>query len=383
MTTPSARAQPVSASPYSRWPRGPSTNAAHFPIAVWLQSPANAKRYAAAGFNTYVGLWQGPTEEQLAALKSAGMKVICEQNATGRRHEDDSTIIGWMHGDEPDNAQALGSGGGYGPPVPPAEIVRDYERIQQADPSRPILLNLGQGVAWDGWHGRGTRTNHPEDYPEYVRGGDIISFDIYPVSHDQPEIAGRLWYVAQGVDRLVKWTAGRKIIWDCIECTRINHPTRKPTAAEVRSLVWMSLIHGAQGLIYFVHEWQPRFNEAALLDDPPLLAAVTAINRQVTRLAPVLNRPSTPGAITVSVTDSGAPVALMVKSDGPTTYVFAVGMRDTTAEATFRLPTGPAPGVGVEVVDENRRLTITEGSFRDHFQPWEVHLYRIPPVTRP
>ena len=24
------------------------------------------------------------------------------------------------------------------------------------------MLNLGQGVAWDGWYGRGTRTNHPE-----------------------------------------------------------------------------------------------------------------------------------------------------------------------------------------------------------------------------
>src|SRR2546430_15731843 len=37
-------------------------------------SPANAARYRAAGINTFVALWKGPTEEQLKALKSAGMK---------------------------------------------------------------------------------------------------------------------------------------------------------------------------------------------------------------------------------------------------------------------------------------------------------------------
>ncbi len=50
----------------------PSPDAAFFPIAVWLQSPANAGRYKAAGFNTYVGLWDGPTGEQLATLKKSG-----------------------------------------------------------------------------------------------------------------------------------------------------------------------------------------------------------------------------------------------------------------------------------------------------------------------
>ncbi len=37
-----------------------------FPIAVWLQDPANAAKYKSAGINVYVGLWQGPTEEQIS-----------------------------------------------------------------------------------------------------------------------------------------------------------------------------------------------------------------------------------------------------------------------------------------------------------------------------
>src|SRR5262245_25450489 len=64
-----------------------------FPIAVWLQNPNNAARYKAAGINLYVGLWRGPTEEQLATLKQYGMYVICAQNAAGLAHKEDPTII--------------------------------------------------------------------------------------------------------------------------------------------------------------------------------------------------------------------------------------------------------------------------------------------------
>ena len=33
--------------------------------------------------NTYVALWKGPTEKQLAELKKAGMRAICHQNKAG------------------------------------------------------------------------------------------------------------------------------------------------------------------------------------------------------------------------------------------------------------------------------------------------------------
>ena len=76
-------AEPLaSATPAAPWSRGPSSDAGYFPIAVWLQSPDKAQRYRDAGFNTYVGLWQGPTEQQLAGLKRAGIQVFCEQNET-------------------------------------------------------------------------------------------------------------------------------------------------------------------------------------------------------------------------------------------------------------------------------------------------------------
>jgi len=270
----------------------------------------------------------------------------------------------------------VGEGKGYGPPIPPEEIVKDYERIRAADPSRPVMLNLGQGVAWDGWYGRGVRTNHPEDYPLYLKGCDIASFDIYPVVYDKPEVAGKLWYVARGVERLRQWTQDQKAVWNCIECTRIGNPQRKATPHQVRCEVWMSIIHGSMGLIYFVHEWQPKFNESALLSDPEMLAAVTQINRQIGELAPVLNSPTVRDAVTVATGDPNVPVATMAKRREDATYLFAVAMREGRTQAPFTVQ-GLGGNQTIEVLGESRTLAGTGGAFKDDFQPWDVHLYRI------
>jgi hypothetical protein len=303
------------------------------------------------------------------------MKVICHQNKTALEHINDSTIIGWMHGDEPDNAQSLGQGKGYGPPILPEKIIDDYNKIRQTDPSRPVLLNLGQGVAWDGYYGRGVRTNHPEDYPEYIKGCDIASFDIYPAVHNKPEVAGNLWFVAKGVERLNKWSEGKKVVWNCIECTRISNPDTKATPHQVKCEVWMSIIHGSMGLIYFVHEWQPKFDEAALLHDVEMLSAVTTINRQITELAPVLNGPTIEDAANVSSNNEAVPVAIMTKNHDGATYLFAVAMRGDKTTATFTLQHAGVIKT-VEVIGENRTIDINNGAFKDDFKAWDVHLYR-------
>jgi hypothetical protein len=347
-----------------------------FPIGVWLQVPENAARYRAAGINTYVGLWDGPKPGQLETLQQAGMFVICGQTSLALERQNQSSIIGWHQLDEPDNARRRGARLGWGHPTPPTEILATYQQWQQADPTRPVFLGLGQGVAWDGWYGRGTRNNRPEDYPEYVQGGDILSFNIYPVNHDRPEITGNLWIGADGVKRLCQWAGGTKPVWNCIETTRIETTGRKPTPTEVRAQVWMSLIHGSRGLIYFVHQFTPTFVEAGLLADAEMLAAVTAINREITELAPVLNSPSGTNQVHVRTFNSAAPVATMTKQHGPFTYVFAVAMRPLTTEVEFT-SANFLNATTVEVIGESRTRSMLQGKFTDTFAPYEVHLYRI------
>ena len=366
------------ASRYSRWENGPPEREDYFPIGVWLQNPRNAERFKAVGINLYVGLWKGPTSSQLADLEKAGMRVVCSQNKMGLEQRDNPIIVGWMHGDEPDNAQSLGQGKGYGPPILPEIIVRDYKRIQAADPTRPVFLNLGQGVAWDNYIGRGVRRNHPEDYPEYIQGGDVVSFDIYPVVHRSQEIAGKLEYVARGVERLFGWSGGEQIVWNCIECTHISNPERKATPEQVRSEVWMALIHGSKGLIYFVHQFQPTFREAALLDDKEMVTGISAINRQIQELAPILNQPTIMDGVRVasSTSDKEIEIATMLKSYGSDNFLFTVNLRDHAANVSFTLNNN-ARDFDAEALGETRRIHAVEGVFEDAFEPYGVHLYRI------
>jgi len=372
---------------YAQWENGPSTDPAFFPIAVWLQEPtaATATRYRDIGVNTHVGLWAGPTEDQLSAVAGLAATTVCDQNPVGLASANRGVIKAWMQQDEPDNAQ-----NGTEDPVPTADVIGIYDTLVAADPTRPVYLNLGQGVASDAWYGRGHRTNHPEDYLEYARGGDILSFDTYPMNvfpsdPADPDwkkafcdtVAQNIWYVAEGVDRLREWTSYEKPVWAWIETTNIDgHAGFALTPELTRAEVWMAIIHGARGIGYFCHQFNPDFIEAGLLADPAMTAGVHAVNDRILGLAPVLNTPSVANGVGTASSEPAIPVDTMVKRADGFTYLFAVSMRPGTTTATFTLR-GFSSDQAVEVLGEDRSLETAAGVFQDGFSDYAVHIYRI------
>ena len=341
----------------------------YFPIAVWLQSPANARRYKEIGINLYVGLWNGPAEEQIKALEEAKMPVVCDLNDWARKNLDRRIVVGWMHGDEPDNAQPLPDGKGYGPPILPEKIVEGFERIRRADPSRPVLLNLGQGVAWEGWYGRGVRTGHLEDYPRYAKGADIVSFDIYPVTHKNDAVRGKLELVGLGTRRLREWTQSDQTVWACVEATRIDNAEVAPTPEQTRAMAWMAIVHGATGLIYFSHQFAPTFIEAGILADDKMAKGVKATNEEISRLAPILNAP------TVKATVEGGAAVLAKRSAGQT-HVFAIATSPRPAVATIRVE-GLKGRRLIEVVGSTATISSKDGVFQDSLGPYETRHYWV------
>jgi hypothetical protein len=347
------------------------TDADFFPIGVWLQSPTRAASYKAIGINTFVGLYEGPTEQQLAALARQHMFAVAEQNDVGLKSVNRNVIKAWMQGDEPDNAQPIGLGL-YGTCVPAAEVARRTRKIKARDPTRPVMINFGQGVANEFWRGRGPCNGDRGYYDIAFQGADILSYDIYPVGSATPQVRGKLEYVARGVANLVKRATHRQRIWMALETTALD-PTRRPTAAEVRAEVWMALIHGAKGIFYFVHEFKPNFREDAIFRYPDIVEEVTKTNRLITSLAPVLNSPSRSGTIAVSST---TPIATMLKVFENTTYIFAVAMQNSPS--TVRIAVGDAQDTSARVLGEDRSVTVTHGVFEDQFEGYGAHLYQIP-----
>ncbi|MGV3484130.1 MAG: hypothetical protein ACO1RT_06920 [Planctomycetaceae bacterium] len=364
------------ATPYAAWPNGIPSDPSYFPLAVWLQSPRNAERFKDAGINLYVGLHRGPTEEQLTALKRVGMRVVCAQNETALGSENADIIVAWMHGDEPDNAQPKKSGG-YGPPIDPSEIEKDYRQIQMRDATRPVFLNLGQGVAYDNYIGRGVRRNHPEDYALYIRGSDIVSFDIYPAVHDKPEVAGKLEFVPRGVERLRLWSKDEKIVWNCIEASRISNTAVKPTPQQIRSEVWMSLIQGSRGIIYFVHQFEPKFIEASLLEDSGLLSAVTEINRTITSLAPVLNSATVDDAVAIESAGDETPLSVMCKRHDGALYLFVANMSANKASAKLRFLNPLAGSAQAVTIEKSSPVAVGDGHLNVDLDGYGIGLYRV------
>lgn len=352
---------------YDAWPRGFPSSDSYFPIGVWMQNPSNAERYQAVHVNHYLGLWQGPTEEQMTGMVAAGMATVCEQAGVWQSHLDSPTIQGWLDADAPDNAQE-NADGSYSPCILPQVTQATYARMSAADPTRPVTLMLGQGVATPDWVGRGDCTGRTEDYPGYAASADILVNYTYPLDNGHP-----IELVATGIDNLNRYAGYKKPIIADLEASNIDGAVR-PTPHQLRAEVWLALIHGAAGVSWFCHQIMPNFSETDCLDDPPTAAALTEIDAQLLELAPVLNTQSY--SLTPESANPAVPVHAVLKQPGRERYVFAVGMADAATTARFSLA-GIGTPTSIEVIGEGRNLTPHDDSFEDAFEPYAVHLYRL------
>ncbi|HEY1696129.1 MAG TPA: hypothetical protein VGG39_28375 [Polyangiaceae bacterium] len=367
--------------PYAGWTRGIPSDGSFFPIAVWLQGSWHATEMAALGINLYVGNNAGTdplAASDLATLKAAGIRAIVGQDSVGLANVDDTTIVGWwMTPDEPDNAQPVD--GGYGPPVAPSTLTTQYAAYEAKDGTRPIYLGLGQGVAYDGWEGRGS--NAPPE-SQYVPASDIIDFDIYPYNNcggdtNEQVTCGQFWLNAFGVDRLHQWSNRNQAVWTDIETTVIGAGTTTgPTPAQTRSEVWLSLIHGANGIAYFVDTWNPSFREDGIFADATMVSAVTALNAQIQSLAPVLESGNVPSLVTVTSSSSTTTIDSMVKAKGTTLYVFAAVSKAGTATGSFAIA-GMTGNATATVLGENRTIPVAKGAFTDSFAASDAHVYTV------
>lgn len=384
-----------------KWANGISSNSSYFPITVFYQQTFNAPNYKNAGVNLYNYLGPGSTAPMASfdALQSTGLSVMNPYADKYRDYSGASIIKSWyIDHDEPDNVQPSDDPKYPSKIVPSDSTKAEYQRIVASDPTRPVMMGLGQGAAVNTWYGRGI-TNQPRDYRRYAKNADIVSFDTYPmnerpaISSDaqyikdfRNELSEKIWYVANGVDNLRAATDYKKPIWVWIETTNIhtypntNYPTVtfNLTPAHIKAEVWMALIHGARGIGYFCHVLQPSVLPAGLLDasNAANLKAVREVNASIAANATILNTQTVANGATANTGNPASPVDVMVKRTSGFTYVYAVSMRPGTPTATFTLRNLVGART-VEVVGENRSLIANNGVFQDAFANYGVHIYKV------
>ena len=346
-----------------------------FPVSVWLQPAGQAANYKNMGINVFVGgVYTYPRPKGRAfldALAQQGAYAIAAFNPSYIEDEkinEHPAFLGWMFGDEPDNSDPdTGT-----VKITPEALLKMFANIRRADPAHRVYLNLGCGVADERFIG-GAATD--EQYSRYPKACDIIYYDVYPCNSISPDGPDRLHLVAKGIDRLRKWAGPDKMVWMWLEANHFSSDGsgRAPTPDELKTQIWMALVHGADGYGFFCHSFLKATQGVSRIA-PEIQAALPAINGEVHRLARVLKSKTLAGAAQVKTT-MGSRVDVMVKEQPDALYAFAVNMYRKAEKPTITLK-----GVGdgeAEVLFEDRTVPVKGGVIVDDFAPYGVHRYRI------
>jgi hypothetical protein len=340
-----------------------------FPLSSWGQSPQRFPLLRSLGFNSFTS---GKASEYCDAAQQAGGYAIPGFDARFKGH---AALLAHIQGDEPDEGFRKGMA------RQPAEaVVESYKTMREKDDTRPILLNLTSSFMESGGDGGGERT--PADRKAYydvvVEGGDIVSFDVYPIYGWN--LDDKLIWVADGVKQLREYAGPKKPVFACIETCKgsrwVSYELQQDVKPEdTRAEVWMAIIRGATGIIYFTHAWQPTFTE--FRPDEEMQKELKRLNAQITRLTPAIL--ADPAKEHVSITLSGGLAGDVTARDHDgSLYLFAnnLDMQRNSGTATITIE-GLKKGTKVEVIDEGREIVAEEGKFTDEFGPIAVHLYRI------
>jgi chitodextrinase len=201
-------------------------------------------------------------------------------------------------------------------------------------------------------------------------GADIFSFDIYPI-------------VLRGGSVSDMYDEVQEARGDCLDSrpvmafTEIDHMNGGniyPQPAQTTAEVWNAIIAGARGVQYF--------DQYGTIDNPTytgngnyaagaMYNAVKNTNAQIDTLAPVINSPFANGYVT-----SSGSMSIMTKYYNNHFYIFAIPHAAGAQTITFKLAGNP--NTTATVLNENRSITVSEGSFTDTFANENtVHIYEI------
>jgi len=290
-----------------------------FPLSSWGQSPQRFPLLRSLGFNSFTS---GKASEYCDAAQQAGGYAIPGFDARFKGH---AALLAHIQGDEPDEGFRKGMA------RQPAEaVVESYKNMREKDDTRPILLKL-------------------------------------------------IW-VADGVKQLREYAGPKKPVFACIETCKgsrwVSYEQQQDVKPEdTRAEVWMAIIRGATGIIYFTHAWQPTFTE--FRPDERMQKELKRLNAQITRLTPAIL--ADPAKEHVSITLSGGLAGDVTARDHDgSLYLFAnnLDVQRNSGTATITIE-GLKKGTKVAVIDEGREIVAEEGKFTDEFGPIAVHLYRI------
>lgn len=152
-----------------------------------------------------------------------------------------------------------------------------------------------------------------------------------------------------------------------------------PTPDDIAVEVWHAIIGGAQGIQYFDHNFCDGCSATYPLNASSLATGgngydaanvvIKNLNSRIKTLAPVINSVYVNGFETHT-----GQMNVMAKYKDGAIYIFAAPRSKSSQNITFTVKSGAV----AQVLDENRTLTISNGTFTDTFANQDaIHIYKV------
>jgi hypothetical protein len=375
---------------YARFKSSLPASASFFPIAVWQQQPTrvrngkpNAVNFKNLGINTFAGLWDFPNDggsaANLSAIRSSGMYAL--GGGDDGKAGDARTISGmagngaWA-GFELGDEQDMSTNPSH---ITPAQVSGQAAALRRDAPGRLVYNNFGKAFSLFPWVGAHDETAGLRQYCAQV---DVASSDYYAAT-DGYEPAGTHTpnFYGKSIDHVRQLCGPAKPAWGFIETGHpfADQPGAWPpysangviSAATIEQGVWSMLAHGANGIVYFVHDFfTGRFTEDGLFDHPQTVTAVARIDAAIRAIAPILNAQRQPKGLLAVNADA------TLRADAAGWYVVAAENSGHKRTCTFTVAV--AANRTVSVVGENRTVKANaNGTWSDPFAGWGHHVYKI------
>ncbi|MEH1930923.1 glycoside hydrolase family 2 TIM barrel-domain containing protein [Nostoc sp.] len=292
----------------------------------------------------------------LDASKKTPIKILLEiprpliesENISGvkdfiRTYKNHPSVYAWYLYDEPEIKKPT--------PISPTLLKNVYKAIKEEDKSKPVALVFGD----------------IKKIEPYTDAMDILMWDRYPCEEGVAEFQ----WVSSYREALYKVISladvKKKKFWNVIQAYRENQSYKRlPTKLEFRYMFYLSILTGADGLLFWIHYMSsPSWNESVLY---PTIKEFRNYIPTIIRGEDLRN--------TVQANNSDIEVKLFPILNTTKHLMIAMNHNQTQINFTVKLPQSLASKI-VTLNKKTITMLSTEASFSTILNPYEVRLYQI------
>jgi len=178
----------------------------------------------------------------------------------------------------------------------------DLEKTRSQIPNRPVMHAIGYWLDEPAGVVAGTPPP-PEKYEAVVQAIDVSAPYLYPVPY-QP-----IRSVGEAVGRAAVASGGKKPLLPILQIFTWTVNDRYPTAAELKCMVWLSLIHGATGIGFYSYNHVTGKKGVTFAEEQPeVWASLKGVNAELAQIGPFLLDATPDASVTLRAPGDGVQI---------------------------------------------------------------------------